>query len=83
MVTVGAFEAKTHFSQLLVQVVAGETIIITKHGEPIARLTPMDQRDKVLGLPMKAVAAIRALRQGVKLGKKLSLKQLIQEGRKW
>ena len=41
MQTIGAFQAKTHFSMLLEQVEKGEQIIITKHGHPIAQLVPM------------------------------------------
>ncbi len=44
-VTVGAFEAKTHFSKLLERAHAGEEIVITHRGEPYARLVPME-RDK-------------------------------------
>ena len=40
---VGAFEAKTHLSELLARVEAGETIAITKHGRPIARLIPIGE----------------------------------------
>ena len=40
MQTVGAFQAKTHFSSLLDQVEKGEQIIITKHGHPVAKLIP-------------------------------------------
>jgi prevent-host-death family protein len=41
MQTIGAFEAKTHFSALLEQVEKGEEILITKHGQPAARLLPV------------------------------------------
>ena len=34
MITVGAFEAKTHLSALLDRVAAGEEVVITKHGSP-------------------------------------------------
>ena len=37
---VGAFEAKTHLSALLEAVAAGEEIVITKRGTPVARLMP-------------------------------------------
>ncbi|MBU6279982.1 MAG: type II toxin-antitoxin system Phd/YefM family antitoxin [Actinomycetales bacterium] len=40
-VTVGAFEAKTHLSELLQRVEAGEQVTITKHGRPVARLVPV------------------------------------------
>jgi prevent-host-death family protein len=39
--TVGAFEAKTHLSALLDRAEKGETITITKHGRPVARLVPV------------------------------------------
>ncbi len=39
--SIGAFEAKTHFSALLNRIEHGEEIIITKHGKAIARLTPI------------------------------------------
>jgi prevent-host-death family protein len=39
-----ASEAKTHLPRLLGDVERGETIIITRHGRPIARLVPEDVR---------------------------------------
>lgn len=42
-VTVGAFEAKTHLSELLARVEGGEEVTITKHGRPVARLVPVSQ----------------------------------------
>jgi len=39
--TIGAYEAKTHFSALLEKVEAGEEFTITKHGTPVARLVPI------------------------------------------
>jgi prevent-host-death family protein len=39
-VTVNIHEAKTHLSQLLEQVAAGEEIVISKAGKPIADLVP-------------------------------------------
>jgi prevent-host-death family protein len=42
-VTVGAFQAKTHLSELLARVEAGEQVTITKHGRPIARLVPVTE----------------------------------------
>jgi prevent-host-death family protein len=40
MATIGAFEAKTHFAQLLQRVERGEEITITRRGKAIARLVP-------------------------------------------
>ena len=81
MATIGAFEAKTHFSQLLSRAANGETIIITKNGKSIAKLAPI-QEDKTENTVLSAIQTIRKLRKGVTLGQKLTLKQLIQEGRK-
>jgi prevent-host-death family protein len=38
--SVGVFDAKTHLSALLDRVERGETIIITRHGKEVARLSP-------------------------------------------
>lgn len=40
--TVNIHDAKTHFSKLLRQVASGSEIIISKAGEPIAKLVPVD-----------------------------------------
>jgi prevent-host-death family protein len=37
---VQASEAKTHFARLLDDVERGETIVITRHGQAIARIVP-------------------------------------------
>ncbi len=37
---VGAFEAKTHLSRLLDEVEKGGSVIITRHGKPVAELRP-------------------------------------------
>lgn len=79
---VGAFEAKTHFSQLLADVAKGETIAITKHGKRIAILSPAEE-ESVIDPVAEAIKTIRTLRRGCTLGKKLTIKKLITEGRKW
>jgi len=40
MLKIGAFEAKNRFGTLLDRVQRGEEIIITRHGQPVARLVP-------------------------------------------
>jgi prevent-host-death family protein len=42
--TVGAFEAKTHFSELLEKVREGMVFVVTKHGRPVAQLGPTEAR---------------------------------------
>jgi prevent-host-death family protein len=62
MRTIQSAEAKTHFSQLLDEVERGETIVITRHGRPIARLVaePASRGADVLA----AIEEIRAARKG-------------------
>jgi prevent-host-death family protein len=38
--TVGSFDAKTHFSELLDRAEQGEEITITRRGKPVARVVP-------------------------------------------
>ncbi|GHC53526.1 type II toxin-antitoxin system Phd/YefM family antitoxin [Neogemmobacter tilapiae] len=45
---VGAFEAKTHLSELLAAVEAGEEVLITRRGKPVARLVPAEPQTKAL-----------------------------------
>lgn len=56
MSTVGVSEARTHFCALLRRALAGETIVITKRGRPIAELRalqevlPVKKRNRVPGI---------------------------------
>lgn len=78
MRTVGAYEAKTHLPRLLDEVERGETIVITRHGVPIAHLVPAVAR------PQRSVAEINARLRELRsqtppLG--CTVKELIEEGR--
>jgi prevent-host-death family protein len=78
--TVGAYQAKTHLSELLEKVEAGEEITITKHGAPVAKLVPVKKEVR----PEERVAAIdriQKLATGLSLGG-LKVKHLIREGRR-
>jgi prevent-host-death family protein len=78
--TVGAYDAKTHFSELLERVESGETITITKHGTPVAQLTPVkkkySQQERRL-----AIERIIQMSAGRSLGG-LKIRDLINEGRR-
>jgi prevent-host-death family protein len=79
MITVGAFEAKTHLSMLLDRVAAGEEVVITKHGKPVARLVGAQSVDNAR--IHAAFEQLKALRKGTTLGG-LSWKELRDEGRR-
>jgi prevent-host-death family protein len=42
-------EAKTHFSRILEQVATGEEVVISKAGEPVAKVTPLHPKVKRTG----------------------------------
>lgn len=55
-----ASEAKAHLAQLLNDVEQGETLVITRHGRPIARLVPeRNLRQDEVGRAIDAIAARR------------------------
>jgi len=78
MIMIGAFEAKTHLSALLDRVAAGEDVVITRHGKPVARLTKADaaERNDV----DEAIAQLKELRKGLTLGG-IGWKELRDQGR--
>jgi prevent-host-death family protein len=84
MRTVGAFEAKTYLSKLLDQVEAGETIVITRHGEPIAELVPARSRRQAAATSA-LIGEIRQSRKGEDRGvsKGTRIAELIAAGRKY
>ena len=77
---VGAYEAKTHLSELLEKVEAGEEITITKHGAPVAKLVPVKKEVRP-GERVAAIDRIQKLATGLSLGG-LKVKELIREGRR-
>lgn len=78
--SVGAYEAKTHLSELLERVHQGEEITITRHGSPVARLVPV----KGKATPEERMAAIdrwMVTSRGLSLGG-LTARELIDAGRR-
>lgn len=78
----GAFEAKTHFSELLSDVINGEKFIITKHGVQVAMIIPFTQSEEGVDPVKDAIRALKKLRKGNTLGKKLSVRKMMEKGRK-
>ena len=60
---IGAFEAKTHLSELLAAVEAGEVFTITRRGKPVAELRPVSDTAEVMMDRLRAIAEITALRK--------------------
>jgi prevent-host-death family protein len=80
MESVGAYEAKTQLPQLLDRVARGEEIQITRNGRPVARLVP-EPADEITDI-RSVIAEIREFRKGRKLGDDITIRELIEEGRR-
>jgi prevent-host-death family protein len=81
MQEVGAFEAKNKLAELLDAVERGEEVMITRRGRPVAKLVaPIESFDRAKAID--AAHRIMALRKGVTLGRDITLKELIEEGRR-
>jgi prevent-host-death family protein len=83
MTTIGTFEAKTHLTELLGRVAKGEKILITNRGRPVAMLVPPepDNRADVAGLVKEMLRARDG--GGPKHGKGMTVRQMIEEGRRF
>jgi prevent-host-death family protein len=81
MASIGAFEAKTHLSDLLDRVARGEKITITRHGVPAALLVPVTETAPKL-THQEIVEGMRALRKRVKPGR-MSVREMVKEGRRF
>jgi prevent-host-death family protein len=76
--TIGTFEAKTHFSRIIGEVEKGQDYIITKRGKPVARIVP------ILGGKESFAEGIRKLGEYRKLWKgdePFNIREAIEEGR--
>jgi prevent-host-death family protein len=79
MKSVGIFEAKTHFSALVEDAIAGKATIITRHGQPVAELRPVEPNRRSRGeLALKRLEAMRSRLKGAAI----SSRELIDEGRR-
>jgi prevent-host-death family protein len=80
MTTVTAYEAKTHLPRLLRAAERGETVVITRHGKPVAQLGPVrDRRREEVAEVIERMKRARAKRPRVSVEEILAARD---EGRK-
>jgi len=89
MITVGAFEAKTKFSELLDRVERGEEVVITRHGKAVARMradVPMDAEAERKAKAAEILAEFERIREMLRAkGVSFSVEDIISardEGRR-
>ncbi len=81
--SIGAYVAKTHLSSLLDRVEHGESLTITRNGQPVARLVPV-QDQPVAG--QSVAEGLRAFRERLRAkgvgATQAEIKGWIAEGRR-
>ncbi len=76
---IGAYELKTHLSEVLDAVEHGQTVIVTRHGKPIARILPsQDAEREEVSRAVKSLLNFPRKR----LPKGVTIRSLIEEGRR-
>jgi prevent-host-death family protein len=83
MTTMGFYEARTHLSELLDHVARGKKVLITRRGKPVALIGPPPKRDqRDVRQVVREMLAFRD-REGPTLGGKVTIRELIEEGRRF
>ena len=77
---IGAFDAKTHLSQLLRDVQEGRSYVVTLRGKPVARLVPFEDESESLATET-LLEQFEAIRMSV--GGEVDISAYIKEGRKY
>ena len=79
--SIGAFEAKTHFSQIIEKAENGEDFVITRRGKPVAKIIPFEQKKETAW-----EEALEDFREFRKLYRgepgSFNIREAIEEGRK-
>jgi len=85
MEEVGILEARNNFSALVERAEKGENVIITRHGKPVVKMVAVELEDEEerRERAREAVEAIWEMRKEVKPLGDVTIKDLINEGRKY
>jgi prevent-host-death family protein len=83
MTSIGFYEARTHLSDLLDQVARGKKVLITRRGKPAALLSPPPaEAEKDVRQVIRQMKEFRR-REAPTLGPGLTIRELIEEGRRF
>jgi prevent-host-death family protein len=82
METVGSLEARAHLPQLLERVANGEEFTITEQGKPVACLIPAPA-PKSRPDVKRVIDELKAFSKGNTLGDGLTIREMIEEGRRF
>jgi prevent-host-death family protein len=79
MKTIAASEAETRFGALLQDVEKGETVIVTRDGQPVARVSPVEKERPGVAEAIETLRRYRREHRQALEG--MSIRELIEEGR--
>lgn len=74
--TIGTFEAKTHFSELIDEVQKGKDFIVTKRGKPVAKIIPFNENTS-----LRKEILLKLLKYKTTTDESFGILDAIQEGR--
>jgi prevent-host-death family protein len=83
MVRIATDEAQAHLAELVQRASRGETILITESGHPMAKLVPADETIQPGLSEEQALRDLHDIRSRSKLAPGETLRELIDEGRKY
>lgn len=79
MKTMAASEAKARFDEVLNEVEGGATVVVTRDGQPVARVSPMDDDRSDVAAAVEELRRYRREHRPTLGG--ISIRELIEEGR--
>jgi prevent-host-death family protein len=82
MQRVGVCNARMHLSKLVGRASRGETIVITRNGHPMAMLTSAANSGASLLSCDEAMAALRDIRSRSRSDETVTIRKMIEEGRR-
>ena len=82
---IGILDARNNLSALVERVENGEDVVITHHGKPVVKMVAVEPEDEEerRRRAREAIKAIREMRKEVKPLGDITIKELIEEGRKY
>ncbi|MGH2616366.1 MAG: type II toxin-antitoxin system Phd/YefM family antitoxin [Thermomicrobiales bacterium] len=81
MRTIEAEEAETRFGALLKEVENGETVIVTRDGQPVARVSPIGEERPGVAAAIETLHRYRREHRPTLGG--MSIRELIEDGRRF
>lgn len=83
MSDIGILEAKTRLSSYVDRALAGEEVILTRHGKRLVKLVPVEPPAKRHAHLVEMVRRIQRKRDAQPQRKEPAARELVNDGRKW